>query len=98
MTTLLTGAPVLLVLVAGCAFAQPAGNAGRCIAVGGETPAGAGADCRGGPLKPGDPRFGKPQVPQSAQRAGPPGQTFQIGGSSVTLSGSVRVEGVYSSR
>lgn len=54
------------------------------------------AACAGGPLKPGDPRLGSAPVPRTADRAQASGHSFQVGGSTVRISGSVRVEGTYS--
>lgn len=56
------------------------------------------AGCQGGPLKAGDPRFGQAPVPRTSDRLEATGHSFEIGGSTVTVSGSIRVDGVYSSR
>lgn len=67
-----------------------------CVLMGNETvSASASAACRGGPLKAGDPRLGSAPVPRTSDRATGRGQSFQVGGSTVTISGSIRVEGVY---
>lgn len=74
------------------AFAQAPGNDG-CTLLGKETATG--VPCKGGPLKAGDPRLGSAPVPRTSDREVPRPNSFQVGGSTVTISGSVRVEGAY---
>ncbi|MBB3808662.1 hypothetical protein [Pseudochelatococcus contaminans] len=94
--TILSGCMLLAVSAfASPAFARSADNQG-CVQLGGSKAASSVAGCKGGPLQPGDPRLGAPVVPRAAERGGPAGNSFQVGGSSVTISGSVRVEGVFS--
>ncbi|MGI6245628.1 MAG: hypothetical protein ACOYJQ_07650 [Pseudochelatococcus sp.] len=96
LTTLLAGVSALTALTVAPVLAQ-GGAEGNCIAVeGAASSRPVSGDCRGGPLKPGDSRLGKAQVPRPADRQERPGHTFRIGGSTVTISGSVRVEGIYS--
>ncbi len=85
---------LLAALFAGAlsARAQAPGTDG-CTLLGKETAAG--VPCKGGPLKAGDPRLGKATVPKAADREAPRPNSFQVGGSTVTISGSVRVEGAY---
>lgn len=66
-----------------------------CVLLGGETVSSS-ANCQGGPLKAGDPRLGTAPMPRAADRQEARGHSFHVGSSTVTISGSVRVEGVYS--
>ncbi|MFT0892321.1 hypothetical protein [Pseudochelatococcus sp. G4_1912] len=90
---------LITAIAMGGLFAVPAvaeAKQGSCVAVdNGSLPAQDAASCRGGPLGPGDPRLGNAKIPQTANRETPPKHSFDIGGTSVTVSGSIRVDGVY---
>lgn len=74
-------------------FAQAGGTDG-CLATGGQA-ASPSVPCVGGPLKAGDPRLGLGPSLQAAGREQPRSNSFKVGSSDVTISGSVRVEGVF---
>lgn len=54
------------------------------------------AKCQGGPLLPGDQRLRKEKLPRTADRKNEPRHIFEIGGTSITISGSVRVDSTFS--
>lgn len=93
-TIFLSSAILALSAFAPSAFAQATDGKG-CVLLGGETVSSS-AKCEGGPLKAGDPRLGNAPVPRTFDRQEASGHSFQVGGSTVRISGSVRVEGVYS--
>ncbi|MGV6874918.1 hypothetical protein ACUSIJ_19785 [Pseudochelatococcus sp. B33] len=94
-TIFLSSVLLALPVLAPSASAQATADGNGCVLRGGET-ASPSAKCEGGPLKPGDPRLGSGPMPRTLDREGARGHSFQVGGSTVTISGSIRVEGVYS--